>query len=178
MAIIYIEFLYPIMHYLKTLKNNEAAFDLGVPIIVGIVGYIIRYYYEYSILSTDAAGFFSTIITLLAILIGFTISSITIIATTHQKISIPTERSVGNTNLTLYQLMNTTFIYTLFAEFFTLVFNIAAVLSIAYNVSWAIDYVNLLILIDIVLITHIILLNIRNVTNFYFVFHRMNSDEN
>lgn len=178
MAIIYIEFLYPITHYFKTLKSNEATFDLGVPLAVGIVGYIIRYHYGYSILPVDAAGFYSTIITLLAILIGFTISSITIIATTHQKISIPTERSVGDTNLTLYQLMNTVFIYTLFAEIFTLVFNIAAVLSTAYNVNWALDNINLLIVTDIALIAHILLLNIRNITNFYFVFHRMNSDEN
>jgi len=176
MAILYIEFLYPIKNYFETIKDNEAMFDLGIPIIIGIIGAVIRRYYEFFILSTDAIDFFSTIITLLSILIGFTISSITIIAMTYQKISTPTKRTVGNTNLTLYQLMNTTFIYAIFAEFFTLGFNIAAVLSIAYKVGWAIDYINCMIVINIILIAHIILLNIRNVTNFYFVFHAINSD--
>ena len=70
MAILYIEFLYPIKNYFETLKDNEAAFDLGIPIIIGIVGVVIGRYYEYFILSTDAIDFFSTIITLLSILIA------------------------------------------------------------------------------------------------------------
>jgi len=176
MAILYTEFLYPIKHYFKTLKDSEAVFDLVIPIIVGFIGGIIGLHYGYSILSKDAADFFSTIITLLSILVGFTISSIAIIATSHNGINIPTKRSAGGNTLTLYQLMNITFIYTLFAEIFSLLFNIAAVLLIKYNVGWAINHVNLLIVINIVLIVHIILLNIRNVTNFYFVFHSMNSD--
>lgn len=170
--ILYVEFLHPIFHYSKTLKRNEAIFDLVIPFLMGAVAAYFIYGNNCSILPTSADSLFKTIITLLAILIGFTISSITILTSTGDKLENKmTERKIGNSDINLYQLTNVIFTFTLFSEIITLVFNLIAVIMISYNVSHVINHLNEFIIIDIFLLSHVLLLNVRNMSNFYFILH-------
>jgi hypothetical protein len=179
MSFLYLEFLLPIKHYFSTLNKNETVFDLIIPIIFGIIGVAIGLHLNIFIDKNNSIEFFKTLITLLSILIGFSITSLTIIASTSKLtdtlMSVSTERKIGYNKINLYQLMNITFIFALFSEIFTLILNLCAVLLVSSNIILDIKYVNIIILIDIILITHIFLINIRNITNFYFVFHKASS---
>jgi len=175
MSILYIEFIYPIKHYFQTIRKNEAIFDLIFPLLIGLTGYYVLEKFQCTILVTDAVDLLKTIITLLSILVGFTISSIAILATTSEKLNQETERVIGNKKINLYQLANITFIFVLFSEILTLVINLSAVVLISYDVISVIDHLNILIAVNIALISHILLINIRNITNFYFIFHYVKS---
>lgn len=179
MCILYLEFLKPIQHYFLTLKKNEAIFDLIIPMIFGSILYLSGLSLKMSIDQNVSVDFFKTLITLLSILVGFSITSLTIIASTSKLtdtlMGVATERKVGNTTINLYQLMNITFIFALFSEIFTLILNLSVVLLATSTVNLDIYYFNLMMIIDVILITHILLINIRNITNFYFVFHKASS---
>lgn len=175
MSIVYIEFLYPIVHYFKTIRKNEAVFDLVIPIFAGIAAIIVGILYNCVITPDNANDLFKTIITLLSILVGFTISSITILTATSEKLNIDTERKIGKNSINLYQLTNVIFIFTLFSEIITLVINLIAVLLISYEITFVIDHINKIVILDVILISHILLLNIRNITNFYFILHKIKS---
>lgn len=176
MSFLYLEFLLPIKHYFSTLNKNETVFDLLIPVILGIIGFAIGVSLNVFIDKDNSIEFFKTLITLLSILVGFSITSLTIIASTSKLtdtlMSVSTERKIGYTKINLYQLMNITFIFALFSEIFTLILNLCAVLLVSSNIILDIKWINIIILIDIILIAHIFLMNIRNVTNFYFVFHK------
>lgn len=140
------------------------------------MGYYVLEKYQCTILATDAVELLKTVITLLSILVGFTISSIAILATTSEKLNQETERVIGNKKINLYQLSNIIFIFALFSEVLTLILNLSAVVLISYDVKSIIDHLNILVAINIVLISHILFINIRNITNFYFIFHYVKSD--
>lgn len=176
MSEIYIEFLYPIVHYIQTIRKNEAVFDLLIPILVGIVAIFVGILCNCIITPDNANDLFKTIITLLSILVGFTISSITILFATSEKLDIGTERKIGENKINLYQLTNIIFITTLFSEIITLVINLIAVLLVSYEITFVIDHINKIVILDVILISHILLLNIRNITNFYFILHKINSE--
>jgi len=181
MKLLYTEFLLPIKHYFFTLTGKEAIFDLIIPSTLGILSFILGSWCDISINQTNSIEFIKTLITLLSILIGFSITSLTIIASTTELtgrlMTVKTERKVGNKILNLYQLMNITFIMAIFSEILTLILNLSAVLFISADVQYIINNINLIIVINIMLISHILLLNIRNVTNFYFVFHNAISEK-
>jgi len=176
MKLFYTEFLIPINHYFLTLNKKEATFDLIIPILLGIIGLLFGLIFHISIDQNKSIEFIKILITLLSILVGFSITSLTIIASTTKLtdtlMSVTTERKVGNTILNLYQLMNITFIFSIFSEIFTLFLNLCTLLFISIDINFIINHINSIILINIILITHIFLIIIRNVTNFYFVFHK------
>jgi hypothetical protein len=128
-------------------------------------------------LATNAVTLLNTIITLLSILVGFTISSIAILASTSEKLNQETERVIGNKKINLYQLSNIIFIFALFSEVFTLFINLSAVVLISYDVKSIIDHLNILVAINIALISHILVINMRNITNFYFIIHYVKSGD-
>lgn len=180
MRFLYLEFLLPIKHYFSTLKEDEAIFDLVIPLIFGVIGLALGLFLNISIDKNDSIEFFKVLIMLLSILVGFSITSLTIIASTSKLtdtlMSVQTGREIGYTKINLYQLMNITFIFALFSEIFTLILNLCAVLLISFDIIIIHRCVNLIMLIDIMLISHIFLINIRNITNFYFVFHKASSN--
>ena len=180
MKLLYTEFLVPIKHYFFTLTGKEGIFDLMIPTTLGVTSFILGSRYDISISQTNSIEFIKTLITLLSILIGFSITSLTIIASTTKLtgslMGVITERKVGNKKINLYQLMNITFIMAIFSEILTLILNLSAVLFISADIQYIIHNINLIIVINIILISHIFLVNIRNVTNFYFVFHKASSE--
>lgn len=180
MRFLYTEFLLPIKHYFLTLKENEATFDLVFPLAFGVIGLLLGIFFKINIDQSNAIDFIKSLVTLLSILVGFSITSLTIIATatklTDTLMNVKTKRKIGYKEINLYQMMNITFIFALFSEMFTLILNLAVVLSISFSINFLIVHINSIILIDIVLISHIFLINIRNITNFYFVFQKASSN--
>ena len=121
---IYLEFLQLVKDYFATLKKNEFLFEWGIPIIVSVIFYFFS--------KTNLQEFSETlliIINVLAILIGFSIATITILSTTSSKNvndlkKILSERKIGGQRITLYQLMMITFSFMLFIEIFLLIYNL------------------------------------------------------
>ncbi len=179
MNILYVEFLFPIIDYARTLKLNEFLFDIALPFLIAIVARYFIVKNDCTIIVESADSLFKTVITLLSILIGFTVSSITILASTGSKIEEKmTDRHIGKTEINLYQLTNIFFTFALFSEVFTLVVNLISVIMLSYNIQIVQTHLNELVVFDLFLLSHILLLNIRNMSNFYFILHMTTKSNN
>lgn len=168
MPFLYMEYIYPIMHYFKIIRKNEVIFDLVLPTIIAIIGFLIISSHAGVISNNDLKELLITIITLLAILVGFTISSIATLVTTSEKLDQKTERKIGDKFINLYQLSNIFLIFSLFSEIAALILNLSALVLISYSVKLLTNNLNILVAINILLISHILFITIRNITSFYF----------
>jgi hypothetical protein len=174
---LYLEFLYPITDYFRTLKRNEAYFELAMPLICAI---LVNLFILTNINLEKLGSFIGYIINFLAILVGFSITAVTILSSeSGQRFEIlrkmETDRKIGNKPIHGYQLILITFIYVILVEFFTLAYNLI------YYLSWMngifISYYKIIISINIFLMFHVIALNIRNITNFYFIFWKLDNKQ-
>ena len=156
---IYLEFLQLVKDYFATLRKNEFLFEWGIPMVVSVIFYFSK---------TNLQGF-SIIINVLAILIGFSITTIAILSSSknmNKLKEILSERKIGGQRITLYQLMMITFSFMLFIEIFLLFYNLILkffTISIHFRILYSLN---------IFFITQILLLNLRNMTNIYFISFR------
>ena len=169
---IYLEFLTPIKDYITTLKQREFVFEWFVPFIVALLIYVCIL--KESSYTESIKQFNGYIITLLGILIGFSMTSVTLLVTSNSKNierlqETLTNRKVETQLINLYQLVLINFVFVLMIEIFTLLINL--IFSLIDTVSdkpkeiWMYFYS-----INIFLLLNIVLLSIRNTTNIYFVF--------
>jgi hypothetical protein len=171
-AKIYGEWLIPVMDYYKTLKRNERNYEIISPLLIALIVTVIYYFYGDSLRALIKLR--DILPNALAILIGFTISCVTIlISSDNATINIlkDTEsdnRIVRNKLISMYQWMLITFVYILIVQVFLLafIFFVAFVLQIHQSRV----FLTCALLIKVYFILHILLLLIRNITNFYFVF--------
>lgn len=175
MVIMYIEYIYLIEHYFKVIKKGEASFDLYLPIIITLIGSAILYLSHAVISEDNIKDLLQTIITLLSILVGFTIASIAILTTTTEHLNKKTERFIGDKQINLYQLSTIFFIFSLLSEILTLIIDLSALVLIFYEVKLIINHLNFFVALNILLVSHILFINIRNITNFYFIIHSSKS---
>lgn len=115
--------------------------------------------------------FSETAVTLLGILIGFSVTVITILnssdADNIKKIKeTPTDYFIGTQNLFLFHLLLINLSYAVGIEIISLVCNLC--------LPWILEKASLeslkiLLCIDLVFLIHVILLNLRNTTDFYFI---------
>lgn len=175
MVIMYIEYIYLIKHYFKVIRKDEASFDLYLPIIITLVGSALLYFSHASISSDNTKDLLQTIITLLSILVGFTIASIAILTTAAEHLNKITERFIGKKQINLYQLSTIFFIFSLFSEIITLIIDLSALVLIFYNEKMIINHLNVIVILNVLLVSHILFITIRNITNFYFIIHSSKS---
>jgi len=169
--ILYQEFTIPLKDYFSTLKINEAIFEWLIPIIIATVFYL-------SITNasnlSNTSAFAMSVVSLLAVLIGFSIASTTILLGCDNKIITElkqnlTNRKIDGKKISPYHLIYITFISVIIIEIFTLFFNLGIYFS--FEILGALlNYKRILISIDVILLLNIFLLNIRNITNLYFLF--------
>ena len=168
----YGEWLYPIVDYYATLKRNERNYEIVFPLVIAALATCMYYFF---------GDTFRAIMKLrdilpnaLAILIGFTISCVTILVSsdnttiTFLKEKESNDRNVRSKLISMYQWMLITFVYILIVQVFLLAF----IFFVAFMLQLHHSEVFLLIslFIEAYTILHILLLLIRNITNFYFVF--------
>lgn len=178
---VYLEFLIPFKDYIVTLKLREVIFDLCLPFIISIVFYF--FVIRNGKYNDDIKEFNSHIIAFISVLIGFSIAAVTLLITSNNRNvealqeNYSGERRIGNRRISLYQLVLIIFTSALIVEFLTLLFNLGYFLVSSLNANfknlWGVFYA-----INIFLIMHIIFLNIRNITNLYFVFLARNRSVN
>ncbi len=167
--IFYLEFFIPIRDYFVTIKFKEFSFEWIMPFILSIL----LYFTIIPNLSLEKMlNFNGYLINALAILIGFSITTITILSTSSNK-NIDklkdklSERNINHKVISLYQLIFITFSFVLFMEFFAIIFNLTY--YSLYSASYVKSYSKFLFSINIFLMLHIIFLNLRNIANFYFI---------
>jgi hypothetical protein len=170
--IFYFEYIHPIRDYFLTLRANEGLFDWGAPFLISLGIYL----YPLNLMDFDTIKTINGYaINLLAILVGFSITSLTILtANTSKNIEDLrdnyTKRSLRGKPVSLYQLIILNFIFLLVMEFVSLLYSFGFLLLI--KVGNLMDSYKEAFLLSIYLITHVVFLNIRNVTNFYFIVSR------
>ncbi|MFN5516056.1 MAG: hypothetical protein ACK5CA_15285 [Cyanobacteriota bacterium] len=169
---IYLEFLTPIKDYITTLKKREFVFEWFVPFIMALLIYV--FFLEKGSYKESIKQLNGYIITFLGILIGFSMTSVTLLVTSNSKNierlqGTQTERRVETQLINLYQLVLINFVFVLMMEIFTLLINL--IFSLVDTVSnkpkeiWMYFYT-----VNVFLLLNIVLLSIRNTTNIYFVF--------
>jgi len=163
-------FLVPVRDYLFTLGRREWVMEIVLPLIVtaGIA----------KILSVDAAAaglqdLRGAVINLLAIFVGFSITSLTcLVSSSNASIksakSRVTEHKIGNQAVTFFQYIHLTLSYSIIAQLLLLLLNVVALcarLDVASKeVAWFVALLNALFLL------HVFAVNLRNVAYIYFLF--------
>lgn len=167
---VYGQWLIPIVHYFKTLKCNEFIYEFIVPLVCAIFATIL---YSNVDLTTHALLKLKEVLpNALAILIGFTIMCITLIATTEsanvQEIrEKKSERILGSKRISIFRWLLVIFSYSLIAEVGLLiyVFFVAFIMGLIYSDI----FYSFLLIIEIVYLLHILLLIIRSITTLYMI---------
>ncbi len=173
---IFFEFLIPPFDYFWILKRREWVYEWIIP---GLLSFLVWKYFP--IIPGGSAqpidklkDFAGLIINLVAILAGFTLAILTILVTasgdsiTKLKSAKSATRSLNNSLISLYQETLNNFTFVVFVEFILLLYNVSIIVLIMAEraKSWA----NLFFALDLFLIFHIVALNLRNITNIYFIY--------
>lgn len=163
---LYFEWLIPLVDYFKTLQKKEFIFEIAMPLIISI---IVTCIYHYNNLVNIALSKMGNILpTVLAILIGFTISSISIIITSNnENRNVESYRELDSKPILLYQYMLIMLIYVLIQEIINLVlvFFIAFISPIVTIKIWKSIFLSMYVF----YILHILLIIVRVVVQIYTV---------
>jgi hypothetical protein len=169
---IYGEWLIPLVDYFKTIKKNEVLYEIIIPLFSAIVVTIICHLLGFSI---HVLGKLRDLLcTTLSILIGFTITCLTVLVTSDNAAinKLKTEKTdfriIGGQVITLYRWILIMFSYLLISQviLLILIFLFAFINKVFNNYLLA----SILLSISIYSILHILLLLIRNITNLYCTF--------
>jgi len=117
--LIYIEWIYPIIYYYRTLRINEIIFEVICPIIVSVVADCV--YYNMGLTDKALSALSELLPTSISILIGFTIMMITILLTcsgenVNRLKNQKSTKKVGNRSISLFQGLHIQFSHTLVSE--------------------------------------------------------------
>ncbi len=164
----YLEFLLIVNDYFKTLNKKYVFFEWGLPFVIAI---LIFYLFNGFQILEPAKKFIDTSITLLGIFVGFSITVITLLNTANNdnvqeiKKSI-TEVTIGGRKITLFQLLLVNMTYSVVVEIISIIFNLCLPLFL-FKISC--NALKIILSLDLFLILHILMLTIRNITDFYFI---------
>jgi len=165
----------PIAHYFSTIKKMEFFTEIVIPILLTIpFVFLFSNAKNYGI-----SKFTNFIFTFSAIMIGFSITTITLLTTSsneniEETKANETDRKLYGSKITLYQITLIKFTYCLFVEFLVLALNLGFVLF--YHLSCLKYYVNIYYLFNIFFLSHIIILSYLNITHLYYIFIKKNKD--
>lgn len=166
----YLEFVLLIADYFRTISKRIFYFEWLFPFIIGIGIFLLLLFGS----STSATFIFKdNAINLLGILVGFSITVITILTTGQgQNLDEIKEKKtnikINNDFITLFRLLLINFTYSVIMEVaLIIVCLIYPLFTDNIRISANIKYVGFSVL--VFLIVHIMLLTIRNLTDFYLI---------
>lgn len=164
-----IEFILLVFDYFKVLKRRDFVSEWVLPLIISALVFVSnRGACDLLESFRNSSG---TITNLLGVLIGFSIAVITLLLTASSKNieeikTYTTQYKISGKQLTLYDLLLIHYSYSVVIEILLTIFNlIIPGLLKEYSPRLI---VNLLNSFNIFLVSHILLLTIRNITGFYF----------
>lgn len=164
----YLEFLFLVYDYFKTLSLRTFIYEWLLPALIGLLSFVsIRWVH----LTINYTLFVNSSITLLGVLLGFSIMVITIFTTSSNpnieaiKTKM-TEYTIFQNKISLYRLLLINFSYLIIAQSFVILSFFIGLLVKSFLPT---DILTVLFSVFSVFIFHIILLTIRNITDFYFI---------
>ncbi len=171
----YREFIFLIFDYFKTIKKNVFYYEWVMPFIIGIMCFLsLKFHW----LRTDYSLFINSSVSLLGVLLGFSIMVITIL-TTSNNVNIEnikktlTDYIISNERISLYRLLLVNYSYLIIIEALVLV---AYFISLLFFSNFCHTVKLVLFSLYVVSIIHILLLTIRNITDFYFIITKEKND--
>lgn len=169
----YLEWFIPVIDYYQTLRKEERNYEIVLPFIIAII--VTGVYHSLGYTLPALLKLRDILPASLAILIGFSITCITILLSSNNGNvedikSKKTDRIISGKEISIYQWILMMFVYVLLVQVFLLlmVFFTAFVLRVYSNCY----FITGLLLIEVYLTLHILFILTRNITNFYFVFFR------
>lgn len=164
----YLQFLVVISDYFRSISKEVFRYEWLLPIMIALV-IVLFSKDENQILLLKLC---SDAVTLLGVLIAFSIATVTILVTsTSANVveikSVSTKYTIGTKVLSLFDLLHVNFTYAIIIEIVTVVISI--VIAYTKMIDSHIIVYKLSFLFLLSLLFHILLLNIRNITDFYFV---------
>ena len=166
----YLEFLLLIADYFRTVTKRIFIFEWILPFITGIGIFLLLFFGS----STSATIVFKdNAINLLGILVGFSITIITILTTGQGKNldeikSEVTDIKINNEKITLFRLLLINFTYSVIIEVSLIIVCLIYPLLIEnIGMNLILKYAGFSILVFLIL--HIMLLTMRNLTDFYLI---------
>jgi len=166
----YLEFLLLIADYFRTVTKRIFIFEWILPFAIGVGIFLLIFFGS----STSATIVFKdNAINLLGILVGFSITIITILTTGQGKNldeikNKITDIKINNEKITLFRLLLINFTYSVIIEVSLIIVCLIYPLLIEnIELNLIVKYVGFSILVFLIL--HIMLLTMRNLTDFYLI---------
>jgi hypothetical protein len=166
----YLEFIYTIFDYYRTLKRTSFLFDVVLPLLIG--GFILFIFCNNGN-NSDMKSYNSNALALLGVLVGFSITIITILTTgTSRNLNEIKEKitsiKIGKRILSIYDLLVVNLTYLVIIEVFLIVTHLIYPFILSnFSINTKIKYVVFCIVFATLI--HSLLLTIRTMTNFYFI---------
>lgn len=166
----YIEFFILILDYFRTLTRRVVIYEIVIPTVTLICIFLVLHF-KGNVSYADELR--NNLIALLGILIGFSITIITILITsTSGNIAAiqkrKTQHTIGSRKVSVFDLLLVNFTYSVVVEIFlVVVLLIYPIILTNYDFPSVVKKVVFSILFGIVI--HILLLTIRNLTDFYLI---------
>lgn len=166
----YLEFILVITDYFKTIRKLPIIlYEWILPLII----FFICNYFGSSVGVGLFAEIKNSVINIIGVLLGFSIAIMAIITTGSSENleeikNIETEIIIGEDKISLYRLVLINFSYTVVIE---IIFILLCLLTPILNRVLLFDYDTKIILYSIMIFisTHILLLTLRNITDFYLI---------
>ncbi|MFE9079838.1 hypothetical protein [Bacillus mobilis] len=170
--LLYGEWLIPVIDYFRTLNKKEFFYEWTTPMLVA---FLITFSYRFLGNAENALSKLRGILPdTLAILIGVTITCITVLVASSSKTidllknTETKNRKISNKKINMYQWFLILFIYVLIVQISLLIFIFfSSYVLTVYKTSFVV-FTSLFIMTFLLL--HILLILIRNIANFYFIF--------
>ncbi|MGH1387512.1 hypothetical protein [Kordia sp.] len=164
------DYLLLINDYLMTLGKG-VWFDIITPLFIAVISFFL-FKYDIIYLSKDFIG---NVLSVLGILAGFSITSVTILTSSeNDKInelkSYMTGKVVDGLEISRFRKIYIMISYSVLVTLFVIILNIVAYLFPWSKLGVNLNFLYTLKTLELFLLIHIFLLNIKNITYLYFIF--------
>lgn len=166
----YGEFLITIFDYFRTLRKKNFVFEILIPALLGFIIFLLVYNTNGK---SSIRNYSDNAVSILGILVGFSITIIALLTTSGSKNveeikNIKTDKILHGIPISLYQSLLINFTYSVIVEILLILVHLTYPFILGHfdvgdlmkSIFFSIAFATLV---------HILLLNIRNLTNFYFV---------
>ncbi len=166
----YLEFFILIFDYFKTLKLRTILYEVVIPLIISSFAFYLLYTGKDTSMCNN---FRDNVLTLLGILLGFSITIITILTTGNSKNlgaiqDKETKHVIGGKKVSLFDLLLINFTYSVVLEIILIIVLLLQPLIFA-NFSFSMIFKTIGFATLSGAVVHVLLLTMRNLTDFYLI---------
>lgn len=170
--VLYFEWLFPVKDYYITTSKNEIVFEIITPLAVGIVIALASVCLD--VLEDATEELSEVLITLLSMMIGFSIMLITLLLTSGgDGIDSLKTKMIENVRIkapiSLFQKLHIQFCYCLISEIFLLIF--VLVYKFVALIQEKTGILIFFLVVFVAMTLNILLSIVRGITNVYFVYY-------